>query len=89
MEKQFKLKALDITLRQTTQRDFDLMPHHTTSDANHVDRFSTNKFVQSLSRTKKTRKKDSKSANLKPNTHRRRRRDETVKSRRVGGVYWA
>ena len=26
---------------------------------------------------------------LKPNTHRRRRRDETVESRRVGGVYWA
>ena len=24
---------------------------------------------------------------LKPNTHRRRRRDETVESRRVGGVY--
>jgi len=24
-----------------------------------------------------------------PNTHRRRRRDETVESRRVGGVYWA
>ena len=24
---------------------------------------------------------------LKPNTHRRRRRDETVLSRRVGGVY--
>ena len=28
---------------------------------------------------------------VKPNTHRRRRRDETVESRRVrvGGVYWA
>ena len=28
---------------------------------------------------------------VKPNTHRRRRRDETVLSRRVGvgGVYWA
>ena len=26
-------------------------------------------------------------SNLKPNTHRRRRRDETVESRRVGGVY--
>jgi len=26
---------------------------------------------------------------FKPNTHRRRRRDETVESRRVGGVYWA
>ena len=25
--------------------------------------------------------------NIKPNTHRRRRRDETVLSRRVGGVY--
>ena len=24
---------------------------------------------------------------VKPNTHRRRRRDETVESRRVGGVY--
>jgi len=24
---------------------------------------------------------------IKPNTHRRRRRDETVESRRVGGVY--
>ena len=27
------------------------------------------------------------SCDLKPNTHRRRRRDETVESRRVGGVY--
>jgi len=28
---------------------------------------------------------------IKPNTHRRRQRDETVESRRVGvgGVYWA
>ena len=26
-------------------------------------------------------------APVKPNTHRRRRRDETVESRRVGGVY--
>jgi len=26
-------------------------------------------------------------ARFKPNTHRRRRRDETVESRRVGGVY--
>ena len=26
---------------------------------------------------------------LKPDTHRRRRRDETVELRRVGGVYWA
>ena len=26
---------------------------------------------------------------LMPNTHRRRRREETVESRRVGGVYWA
>jgi len=26
---------------------------------------------------------------LMPNTHCRRRRDETVESRRVGGVYWA
>ena len=28
-----------------------------------------------------------KTSQLKPNTHRRRRRDETVESRRVGGVY--
>ena len=26
---------------------------------------------------------------LKPNTHRRRRRDSTVELSRVGGVYWA
>jgi len=35
--------------------------------------------------------KQSLSISIKPNTHPRRRRDETVESRRVGvgGVYWA